>query len=433
MLGFLPAALHALLTTLLWKQEPTPLSPAPLRFQLRHEHATSASSRNIFSDLPASFISADPHIVSTRPIRSHRPNSFAQFTAARHRSFEQGQSAADLGWSDVDVHGPDVRRRETLLTLAKMTYNTYYQPGDKDWYDLSDEGWNSTYPHGWEPHADGLRGHVLGTSAGWLAGGGGPTVGPTWPGVCPCNTGGYHCDQSCVESSLQDEDGFYQVGTNLYNNVTYMYPNANIWIVGHSLGGALSSLLGATFGVPVVAFEAPRSVLQLVAYIYPCQYVSFSYSYSYSNLTITAVDAPYHTLYHTGDVSGFPRDLCPINSPQPIPMGACTGVTSVCAIGGYAMETRCRLGNTILYDTVNKLNWGVSVQRHPIRVVIEEILNKDWDPDSGIEVPEPQISEGAVGDDCIDCFAWEFGDFKKASISEPSAGGCARDHNGYNY
>ena len=61
---------------------------------------------------------------------------------------------------------------------------------------------------------------------------------------------------------------------NLYNNVTYMYPNANIWLVGafpsflcmkpahliplgHSLGGALSSLLGATFGVPVVAFEAP--------------------------------------------------------------------------------------------------------------------------------------------------------------------------------
>jgi lipase ATG15 len=62
---------------------------------------------------------------------------------------------------------------------------------------------------------------------------------------------------------------------NLYNNVTYMYPNANIWLVGafpsfyiymkpvhtlssgHSLGGALSSLLGATFGVPVVTFEAP--------------------------------------------------------------------------------------------------------------------------------------------------------------------------------
>jgi len=36
-----------------------------------------------------------------------------------------------------------------------------------------------------------------------------------------------------------------------------MFPNANIWIVGHSLGGALSSLLGITFGVPVVTFESP--------------------------------------------------------------------------------------------------------------------------------------------------------------------------------
>lgn len=44
---------------------------------------------------------------------------------------------------------------------------------------------------------------------------------------------------------------------NLYNNLTYMYPQSDIWIIGHSLGGSLASLLGATFGSPVVAFEAP--------------------------------------------------------------------------------------------------------------------------------------------------------------------------------
>ena len=31
--------------------------------------------------------------------------------------------------------------------------------------------------------------------------------------------------------------------------------------IGHSLGGSLSSLLGATFGAPVVAFEAPGDKL----------------------------------------------------------------------------------------------------------------------------------------------------------------------------
>ena len=38
----------------------------------------------------------------------------------------------------------------------------------------------------------------------------------------------------------------------------YLYsPDSNIWIIGHSLGGALASLLGATFGAPVVTFESP--------------------------------------------------------------------------------------------------------------------------------------------------------------------------------
>jgi len=145
-----------------------------------------------------------------------------------------------------------------------------------------------TYPFGWEPDADGFRGHIFvstdnstvivdikGTSAPWLVGGGGPTVkkdklndnllfscccakvGPTWTPVCDCHSGGYSCDQDCLEKSLIEDSLFYSVGVNLYNNVTYLYPDANIWVIGHSLGGALASLVGVTFGAPVVAFEAP--------------------------------------------------------------------------------------------------------------------------------------------------------------------------------
>lgn len=50
---------------------------------------------------------------------------------------------------------------------------------------------------------------------------------------------------------------YYPATTDLYNNISYMYPDANIWITGHSLGGALAALLGTTFGVPTVSFEAP--------------------------------------------------------------------------------------------------------------------------------------------------------------------------------
>lgn len=84
------------------------------------------------------------------------------------------------------------------------------------------------------------------------------------------------CDQDCLEEALIEDSLFYPIATvrpppcppaasfnlalraqNLYNNLTYMYPESNIWIIGHSLGGAIGSLLGATFGAPVVAFEAP--------------------------------------------------------------------------------------------------------------------------------------------------------------------------------
>jgi putative lipase involved disintegration of autophagic bodies len=39
-------------------------------------------------------------------------------------------------WEEDEVEGPDVEDRETLLTLAKMTYDAYIEPTDDDWYDL---------------------------------------------------------------------------------------------------------------------------------------------------------------------------------------------------------------------------------------------------------------------------------------------------------
>ena len=58
-------------------------------------------------------------------------------------------------------------------------------------------------------------------------------------------------------SELSGVDVRFLESQNLYNNITLMFPNANIWLIGHSLGGALASLLGITFGVPVVTFEPP--------------------------------------------------------------------------------------------------------------------------------------------------------------------------------
>ncbi|TFK45946.1 alpha/beta-hydrolase [Heliocybe sulcata] len=412
MLQLLPGALRFLWTTLLWSSDTRYEQPS-LTFELRHAHGVANGTRNVFTDLGQSLV-AESFSVKTRRSKLHRPSSQNAFQNARVSAMKRIRTNSPT-WEEIEVEGPDTEKRETLLTLAKMTSNAYTEPTAKDWYDLGPD-WNSSYPFGWEPDADGFRGHIFvsqdnstvvisvkGTSAGWIVGGGGPTtrkdklndnvlfscccarVGPTWTTVCDCYSGGGKlCDQNCLETSLTKESLFYPIGTNLYNNVTYMYPEANIWLVGHSLGGSLASLLGVTFGVPVVTFEAPGEKLAATRLHLPSPP---------STQHITHV-------YHTAD---------------PFPMGTCNGVTSACAIAGYAMESRCHLGKVRKYDTVTKHGWAVDIRTHGIRVIVERLLAEDWE--EGREVPELTDEE-----DCIDCYNWEFGDYKNASFM--GAGSC---------
>lgn len=110
--------------------------------------------------------------------------------------------------------------------------------------------------------------------------------------MCGCYAGGWKCDQNCLEKSLVEDSLFYPIGTvrwHLLNTIWFLCYFSRIYIImyhiciptltsgslvrkssldllqfisdivslGHSLGGALASLLGVTFGAPVVAFEAP--------------------------------------------------------------------------------------------------------------------------------------------------------------------------------
>ena len=84
-------------------------------------------------------------------------------------------------------------------------------------------------------------------------------------------------------------------------------------------------------------------------------------------------------------------------------MGTCNGITSSCALGGYAMETRyeisivflptlipyfrCHLGKSVVFDTIGKMGWSADVRTHPIKTVIERLLNQDWDPKNNLAVP----------------------------------------------
>lgn len=51
-----------------------------------------------------------------------------------------GQNDGAL-WSQEEVLGPDVTDRETLLCLAKMSYNAYSAGPDVGWYNV--DGFNT--------------------------------------------------------------------------------------------------------------------------------------------------------------------------------------------------------------------------------------------------------------------------------------------------
>lgn len=155
--------------------------------------------------------------------------------------------------------------------------------------------------------------------------------------------------------------------------MTALYPSSNVWLVGHSLGGALASLLGSTFGFPAVAFESPgeRLAASRLHLSLPPPLTSNS---SIHPVAVTHV-------YHNAD---------------PIPQGACTGIVSPCTHAGYALETRCHLGKSIVYDTVERFNWRVDVRRHVIKDVITKVLEDEGEWEDGREVPLARAEEDCV-------------------------------------
>ncbi|KAJ7449961.1 alpha/beta-hydrolase [Mycena latifolia] len=379
--------------------------------------------------IPVAF-AADPTVVTfqgqstapsaslkARPTTVYRPRSPEAFHRARWRSLNLAESEP-VEWEPHDILGPDVEDLHTLAQLARMTGNAYALPGQSNWYDV-DPAWNTSFPFGWEDSDNGFRGHVFMSSDNStvvLSIKGTTLQGPTskqdkfndnllfscccarvdfswvFRKVCDCYKNSWRCDNTCLTKALIEESLFYSVGVKLVNDLFFVYPTANVWLVGHSLGGSLAALLGATFGLPAVAFEAPGEHLAAQRLHLPLPTV-----HGPPNPFLPAITHVYH------------------NS-DPIPQGACTGIGSVCAQGGYALETRCHLGKSIIFDTVNKLGWKVDVRKHVIKDVITKILEVE-----GVEWEEGRsVPLAREESDCVDCYKWEFGDFLENSSDNVS-------------
>ncbi|KAA8632076.1 hypothetical protein SMACR_02199 [Sordaria macrospora] len=402
---------------------PEPPAPAEHKFTLRHiyhhgtyQHPTLHRKKDIPAKNADIWLAADDEYGEERigtlkarssPMRiqrlaDRRPSVVDPMVAyARQQGYASVLSPE--AWTMDEVAGPDITDKDTIISLALMAADAYVQtPDGADWVDVGDQ-FNRSLDFGWE--GDGLRGHVFadetnstiviglkGTSVAVFDGDGTTTndkvndnlffscccaqQGPwTWHQVCDCATGTYSCNNTCVVQALRDENRYYQAGRELYANVTELYPEANVWIVGHSLGGAMSSLLGLTYGDPVVTFEAVPEALPAKRLGLPIPPGSDP-------------DAPqtreYTGAFHFGHTA------------DPVYVGTCNGATASCAIGGYAMESACHTGRECVYDTVADLGWRVGIGTHKIRAVIRDVLRKYE------KVPECKFTP-----ECRDCGNWK--------------------------
>lgn len=303
-------------------------------------------------------------------------------------------------WTMHDALVPDVSDKDTVLSLAAMAANAYVDlPFTGDWTNVSDP-WSEQLGLGWM--GDGLRGHIFanndesvvvisikGTSAAIFDSGGDTVardkfndnmlfscccarISYLWNTVCDCYTGNsYTCDEVCLEDQLWHKDRYYRGALDIYSNVTHMYPDAQVWVVGHSLGGAMAALLGRTYGLPTVAFEAPGEKLASSRLHLPSP---------------PGIPIWNDHIWHFGHTA------------DPVFMGVCNGPGSACWIGGYAMETSCHTGLQCVYDVVKDLGWHVSMVNHRIHVVIDDVISKYNDTPPCV-LPD---------ESCVDCYNWDF-------------------------
>lgn len=156
----------------------------------------------------------------------------------------------------------------------------------------------------------------------------------------------------------------------LFAAVQTLYPDHEIWLTGHSLGGALAALTSFAMGSRsggAIAFQAPGERL---------------YAQRVGLLSEKLPPEDQSRIFHVG------------HNADPIFMGTCAYRSGACYYAGYAIESVCRLGMSATFEAPSG---AVAIHKHTIKYVINEVLHKaDKVPDY-LDHPS-----------CKDCIQWEY-------------------------
>lgn len=331
---------------------------------------------------------------------------------------------------------PDVNNRKSIVSLAIMASNAYVTPSDRDWIDLGD--WDSditttssgtTNGKWWYRRpADGLKAQIFVSkdqSLAIIAFKGTSPLGNNydrlndnmmfscccgrgkslWTSVCECDLPRDHifapmkCSVTCLESNSKEfEHSYYFAARQMFRNVRKLYPKAAIWFTGHSLGGGVASMMAITTGNAAITYQSPgeRVFASRLGFDIALQNAIKQREIVKRQGNLYSLDFP---VFHIG------------NSADPIFNGLCNSALSWCTIGGYALETKCRVGKQCIYS-IDRSN---DITYHRMDTVIKDVLlRSDHVPAcEPVWYQYPGTSSASLTPEekkkaCTDCQEWRF-------------------------
>ncbi|KAJ3072158.1 putative lipase atg15 [Podochytrium sp. JEL0797] len=355
--------------------------------------------------------------------------SHASSKAMRRKERHTDNHRVDIYHKDMLM--PNASDPATVLALARMTSNSYTEPGESGWVDIPP--YNLSDRFGWE--SDGIRGYVFADEARDMV-----VIALKGTSLAVPFIGG---GATSPKDKLNDNMIYFNLANTIYMAVSLWYPSSKtIWLTGHSLGGALASLVGLTHDLPVFAYEAPGDFMYalrigLIPELPPNappetgtraavakanKKRGKAKSGATRQLPLVVVEenapaddaiempsnhnaSPSNPIAATDEPGGTPRVIPDYGSflstleiyhignwKDPIYMGECTSNNRWCWLVGYALETKCHSGKKCVYQEHGS---DLNINYHSIDRVINEFL-KELGP-----VPECKVVE-----QCDECGAW---------------------------